>query len=98
MSNRTPDNIYEEIMELGPRSVAHKTFNLERENNQLRADFEKCVEALHWSNDFMDKLFTIGEKGGAFIGGREYVGVEKRLNDNLKALSTPSAQAIRKEK
>lgn len=47
MSNRTEDDIYEEIIELGPRSVAYNIYELERENIQLRADLEKCVEALN---------------------------------------------------
>lgn len=64
------------------------------ENAQILADTKKMVEALAWVDDFLDKLFTIHDKGGAFIGGREYAGVEKRLDQISEALSTPTAQQI----
>lgn len=70
---------------------------VEQERDQLKAALEECATSTQWAYDFLNKLFTFGEKGGAFLNGTEYAGVERRLDAMNKTLSKPIVQQILKK-
>lgn len=77
----------------GLAHVIDERDELKKQNAKLESrlkEVEEVAERQHqsivWASTFLNKLFSFGEKGGAFLNGVEYAGIETRLiqiNDSI---------------